>query len=103
MGMRTNPADPWGIVMSLPSKTANHDATERPANPVHFSRWMTIPFIVIIGLIVWIGVLSDSSGRLTMPGLDSMLYVGAVIGVAALLAYADRKRNASGKNRKDRV
>jgi hypothetical protein len=56
---------------------------------------------MIIGLILWVGVLSDSSGRLTMPGTGSILYVAAVIGIAALLAYADRKRNPPPKNRKD--
>ena len=56
-------------------------------------RWITIPFILIIGLILWIGVLSDSSGHLTMPDADSILYVVAVVAVAVLLAYADRRRN----------
>jgi hypothetical protein len=31
-------------------------------------------------------------GVLQMPGIDSIIYVAAVIAVAALLAYADRKR-----------
>ena len=55
-----------------------------------FPRWLTIPFILIIGLILWIGVLSDSYGH---PDVDSILYVAAVIPVALLLAYVDRKRN----------
>jgi len=60
---------------------------------VSLPRWITIPFILVIGLILWVGVLSDSSG-------DSVLYVVAVIGVVLLLAYADRRRNRAGKNRK---
>ncbi len=57
-----------------------------------FPRWITIPFILIIGSILWIGVLSDSSGHLAVPDADSILYVVAVIGVVILLAYADRGR-----------
>ena len=69
-------------------------------------RWIAIPFITIIGLILWLGVLSDSSGYPVVPGAGSILYVSEVICVAALLAYADRKRDAYGrdeskKNRKD--
>ena len=73
----------------------------RPAKPVAFPRWITIPFVMIIGLILWIGVLSDSSGHMTVPATGALVYVAAVIGVAALLAYADRKRKNSGRNRKD--
>jgi hypothetical protein len=51
---------------------------------------------------LWIGVLSDPSGRLRMPGMGSIIYVAAVIGVAAFLAYADRNRDSAGKNRKFR-
>jgi hypothetical protein len=58
-----------------------------------FPRWITVTFILIIGWILWVGVLSDSSGRLTIPGPGSIVYVAAVIGVAALLAYVDRKRD----------
>jgi hypothetical protein len=47
-------------------------------------RWITIPFVVVVGVILWEGVLS-------MPGADSILYAAVVIGIAALLAYADRK------------
>jgi hypothetical protein len=54
------------------------------------SRWIAVSFVMIIGLILWLGVLS-------IPGPGSIVYVVAVIGVAALLAYADRKRNASRK------
>jgi hypothetical protein len=59
---------------------------------VALRRWITVPFILIIGLILWIGVLSDSSAQTATPGAGSVLYVGAVIAVAALLAYVDRNR-----------
>jgi hypothetical protein len=52
-----------------------------------FPRWIAIPFILIIGWILWIGVLSDSSD------VASTLYVATVIGAALLFAYVDRKRN----------
>jgi hypothetical protein len=71
----------------------------RLSRTVPFPGWITIPFIMIIGLILWVGVLSDSSGRLTMPGTGAILYVAVVIGVASLLAYRDRKRNIAGKGK----
>ncbi len=46
-------------------------------------------FVLIVGFMLWIGVLSSGS-------LGSILYVAAVIGVAAFLAYTDRK-NATNK------
>ncbi len=58
---------------------------ERPTKTAAYPRWLTILFILVIGLILWMGVLS-------MPGIDSIMYVAVVIGVVALLAYADRKR-----------
>ena len=69
---------------------------------VSIPRWITIPFILIVGLIIWVGVLSDSTGSFTGPDLDSILYVVAVIGVVLLLAYADRRRNGAGKKPKKR-
>jgi hypothetical protein len=70
------------------------------AVPGKGNRWMAIPFILIIGLILWIGVLSDSSGHLTMPGAGSIIYVAAVVAVAAVLGYTDWKRNNPKRNRK---
>jgi hypothetical protein len=78
---------------------AGNSGTPRPAS---FPRWVAVLFILAVGLILWIGVLSNSSGHLTMPGLDSIAYVAAVVCVAALLAYADRKRSPSGNRRKDK-
>jgi len=53
---------------------------------------------MIIGLMLWIGVLSDPSGKLRMPGKGSILYVGVVIGVAAFLAYKEWSKDSAGKN-----
>jgi hypothetical protein len=74
----------------------------RFAKSVAFPRWITILFILIIALMLWLGVLSDPSGNLRTPGTGSVLYVVAVIGVAAFLAYTDRNGDSSGKSRKYR-
>jgi 4-amino-4-deoxy-L-arabinose transferase-like glycosyltransferase len=79
---------------------AGQNTRERRTGPAGFPRWIAIPFILIVGLVLWIGVLSDSSGDLTVPDVDSILYVLAVLGVAVFLAYVDRKQNISGKVRK---
>jgi hypothetical protein len=44
-----------------------------------------------------LGVLSDPSGKLMMPGIGSIFYVATVIGVAVFLAYKDRKGDPSDK------
>jgi len=72
----------------------------RFAASAKFPRWITVPCTLIVGLILWLGVLADPSGHLRTPGAGSILYVVAVIGVAAFLAYTDRKGDSSGKNRK---
>jgi amino acid permease len=56
----------------------------RPNRAAAPPRWVTITFLMIVALILWIGVLQ-------MPGIDSIIYVAAVIAVAVLLAYADHK------------
>jgi hypothetical protein len=84
--------------MARPGNDAS--SSKRPAGPSPFSRWLTVVFLVIIGLILWVGVLSNSSGQLTMPGADSLLYVAAVIGAVALLARADSKRKNRSRDEK---
>jgi|SRR5579871_1210940 len=74
----------------------------RFAKSATFPLWITIPFILIIGLILWLGVLSDALGNLRKPGIGSIFYLVAVICVAAFLAYSDRNRDSAGKNRKDK-
>jgi membrane protein implicated in regulation of membrane protease activity len=80
---------------------SNRFTAERSARSANSAHWATVTFILLIGSILWVGVLSDSSGRPGMPAVDSVLYVAAVVCVAVLLAYADRKRSGSRKNRKD--
>jgi hypothetical protein len=74
----------------------------RFAKSVVFPRWITVPFILIIGVILWLGVLSGPSGKLRAPGMGSILYLVAVIGVTAFLAYTDRNEDPSGRNRRYR-
>lgn len=62
---------------------------KRFSQSTRFPRLMEILFIVMIGWILWIGVLSDSSGHLAAPPMDSLLYVAGVILLSASLAYAD--------------
>ena len=71
----------------------------RFAKSAAFPRWITVPFTLIIALILWLGVLADPTGRLKPPGAGSVVYVVAVVGVAAFLAYADRNAEPSKKNR----
>jgi len=40
---------------------------------------------------LWMGVLSDPSGKLGMPGMGSIFYVAAVTAVAAFLASGARQ------------
>jgi drug/metabolite transporter (DMT)-like permease len=88
--------------VSLGTRLSYRSQQRRFAKSVAFPLWITIPFVLIIGLILWLGVLSDPSGKLRRPGIGSIFYVAAVIGVAAFLAYTDRNRDSAGKNRKDK-
>jgi hypothetical protein len=78
-------------------------AERRFARSVGFPRWIMAAFVLTIGFMLWIGVLSDPSGKLRTPSVGSICYVVAVIGVAAFLAYSDRDRDSTGKNRKVRL
>ena len=69
--------------MAVPQKKRN----------MPLSRWIAVAFVMLIGLILWIGVLSDESGHLTMPGTDAIVYVAAVVLVVGGLAYWDRRRS----------
>ena len=86
--------------VSIGTRLSYRSQERRFAKSVAFPRWATVPFVLIVGLMLWIGVLSDPSGKLRMPGIGSIFYVAAVIGVALFLAYADRNRDSAGKNRK---
>jgi len=54
-----------------------------------------VSFTLVIGLILWLGVLKDPDGGFAAPGAGSIVYVAVVVGVAAFLAYVDRKGDSS--------
>jgi hypothetical protein len=84
--------------VSAGTRLSYRSQERRFAKSVSFPLWITVPFILIIGLILWLGVLADPSGHLRTPGAGSILYLVAVIGLAAFLAYTDRNRDSSRKN-----
>ena len=65
---------------------------------VEFPRRVVGAFVLIIGLVFWLGAISDAAGMLWIPGVGSMCYFAAVIGVAAFLVYGDRNRRSTGKD-----
>lgn len=65
-------------------------------------RWTMIAFVLVIGYILWAGVLSDPSGHLSTPSVGSILYTAAVFAVASLLAYTDQNRDSASKNQKSK-
>src|SRR5580704_9915292 len=85
------------------TRRSHRSRARRFVKSASFPRWITVSFVLIIGIMLWLGVLSDPSGELRMPGKGSILYVGAVIGLAAYLAYADSSRDSAGKNRRLRT
>jgi len=84
--------------ISTGTRLSHHARERRFARDVQFPRWILAAFVLIIGFMLWMGVLSDPSGKLGMPGIGSIFYVAAVTAVAAFLAYADRNRDSAGKS-----
>lgn len=60
------------------------------AESVEFPRWVLAAEVVLIGFMLLLAALSDSSGKVRTPGAGSILYMAAVLGVAALLIYVRR-------------
>jgi hypothetical protein len=85
--------------ISRPARHSYRSRQRRFAKSARFPRSITVAFILIMGLILWLGVLADPSGHLRRPGVGSILYLAGVIGVTAFLAYADRN-GSSGRSRK---
>ncbi len=54
-------------------------------------------FVVITGSVLWTGVLTDSSGTLTLDA-GSITYVATAIGAAVLFAYFDKTRGSIRRN-----
>jgi hypothetical protein len=82
------------------TRLSNRSQERRLVKSASFPRWITVSFVLIIGLMLWLGVLSDPSGTLRIPGIGSIFYLVTVVGVTAFLAYADRNGDSPGKNRK---
>ena len=66
------------------------DSQSRRTRSAALPRWIAILFALSIALILWLGVASDPHGHWSAPNGGSILYLVAVIGVAAFLARKDR-------------
>ena len=82
-----------GVNPVQPMSAKHKETKERRFRSRSLSLWFAAAFVLIVGLILWIGVFSDGSGHLTMPGTDGIAYVATVIFVVGALAYWDRRRN----------
>jgi len=70
----------------------------RVTKSVAFPRWILAVVFLIVGFILWTGVLAGASGKLRIPRVDSLFYVAAVVAMTAFIAHADRKRESAGKS-----
>ena len=64
------------------------------AESVEFPRWILAAGVLLIGLMLLVATLADDSGKLNTPGTASVLYLTALIGIAAALIYSDRVRRS---------
>jgi len=88
--------------VGIGTKISYRSQERRFAKSVAFPRWIAIPSILIVGFMLWLAVLADPSGNLRTPGMGSIFYVVAVVGLAALLAPTDRNGDPSREHRKYR-
>ena len=87
--------------LTLKTRARNRRRKRRFAECVEFPRWVVAAGVLLIGLILLLGALADDSGKLRMPGAGSVLYLAAVIGVAAVLFYPRRSRHLPAKDRRE--
>jgi hypothetical protein len=66
---------------------------------VEFPRWIVAASILLIGIMLLLGALSDASGRLKIPGVGSAFYLSLIIAIAAIVIYSCRR--SSQKDRRD--
>ena len=83
-----------GLALKTRARTLNRRRKRSSAESVEFPRWVVAAGVLLIGLILLLGALADDSGKLRMPGAGSVLYLAAVIGVAAVLLYSRRSRHS---------
>lgn len=67
---------------------------------VRFPRWVVAASILLIGSMLLLGALSDASGTLRRPNLGAVLYIAAIIGIAALVIYLDRTQDSAKRFKK---
>jgi hypothetical protein len=61
------------------------------AKTAEFPRWIVAATILLIGIMLLLGALSDASGRLRIPGVGSALYLSLIIAIAAVIIYSGRR------------
>lgn len=79
------------------SKTRGKTARSRRrtfAESVEFPRWILAAETVLIGLMLLLGALSDSSGAVRSPGVGSIVFIAAVIGIAVAVIHRGRNRSS---------
>jgi hypothetical protein len=60
------------------------------ADSVELPRWVLATGILLIGIMLLLGALSDASGKAADAGRCSVLYIAVVIAAAAVLVYSGR-------------
>jgi hypothetical protein len=78
-------------------KGSFHSPRRTFAETAEFPQWMLVGGILLVGFLLLTGALSDASGKLSKPGLGSVLYMAALIGVGAVLLYSGRHRRSTIK------
>ena len=75
MTRRTQRTKPWADALQLPP------------------RWRSLLaiFVLIFGLMLFLGMIAEPTGRLGAPGLGTAILITLVIGEAIVLVYADWK------------
>jgi ABC-type transport system involved in cytochrome c biogenesis permease subunit len=56
-------------------------------------RWRTLlaSFVLIFGLMLFLGTIADSSGTLQPPGADAIIMIAGIVVTACLLVYLDKR------------
>jgi hypothetical protein len=71
--------------------------SRKPRNFVEYlqlpPRWRTLlaGFVLIFGLMLFLGTIADSSGTLQPPGADAIVLIAGIVVTACLLVYLDNR------------
>ena len=90
-----------GLALKTRARTLNRRRRRRFTESVEFPGWVVAAGVLLIGFVLLLGALADDSGKLRMPGAGSVLYMAAVIGVAAVLLHSRRSRHSPAKDRRE--